>query len=30
MDMYILTTGQVFEWPMYLLTDQFDYNGSFD
>jgi hypothetical protein len=30
MDMYILIKDQGFEWHMYLLTDQFDYNGSFD
>jgi hypothetical protein len=30
MDTYILTKGQGLEWHMYLLTDQFDYSGSFD
>jgi hypothetical protein len=30
MDMYVLTKGQGLEWHMYLLTDQFNYNGSFD
>jgi hypothetical protein len=30
MDMYILNKGQRFEWNMYLLTNQLDYNGSFE
>jgi hypothetical protein len=30
MDMYILTKGQGLEWHIYLLTDQFNYNGLFD
>jgi hypothetical protein len=25
-----LTKGQGLEWHMYVLTDQFDYNGLFD
>ncbi len=29
-DMYILTNDQGREWHMYVLTDQFDYNGLFD
>jgi len=30
MEMYILTKGHGFEWHMYVLIDQFDYNGLFD
>jgi hypothetical protein len=30
MDMSTLTKDQGFEWHMYLLTDQFDYNDLFD
>jgi hypothetical protein len=30
MDMYILTKGQRFEWHVYVLTNQFEYNGLFD
>jgi len=29
MDMYTLTKGQRLKWHMFLLTDQFDYNGLF-
>jgi hypothetical protein len=29
MDMYILIEGQGLEWHMYVLTNQFDYNGLF-
>jgi len=29
MDMHILIKGQGFEWHMYVLTNQFDYNGLF-
>jgi hypothetical protein len=28
--MYILTKGQRFEWHMYVLTNQFNYNDLFD
>jgi hypothetical protein len=30
MDMYILTKGLGLEWHMYVLINQFDYNGLFD
>jgi hypothetical protein len=30
MDMYILIKDQKFEWQMYFLIDQLDYNGLFD
>jgi hypothetical protein len=30
MDQYILTKGQGFEWHMYFLINEFDYNDSFD
>jgi hypothetical protein len=30
MDMYILIKGQGLEYHTYLLTNQLEYNGSFD
>jgi hypothetical protein len=30
MDTYILTKDQRLEWHMYVLIDQFEYNGLFD